>query len=482
MLTFKQFINESFDLLLESEVSFSDNFLKILNKIKHPLAKKIIELHKIDLPVVNNFFEINPDDNSKIFFIPDRKAKELLQSDKKHVRFIGGNGGWLRHSENNQNIFDQLGYKSEGTAYRPNSSEIGEVQNEYKSNKTGKVYYYVKFNNGSGVYNLEKLEEVKDISKKLFGLAKQELNIGRAMRALLTSAKIEFTNKELEDFVNEYKSTLDLYGGIFSNFELVSGSEIAYWYKVENYSKKTGTLGSSCMREVNEEFFDIYTMNPEVCSLLILKEKNDSSKIIGRALLWTTVEGKKFLDRIYTINDSDVNLFKEYAKNNGWYSKVSNNSSNNNYTDAPDGSKIYINLTIDIQHSGYDYYPYLDTIKYFSPTKKTLSTYNSSGAYLLEDTDGEYSYCDTCNSEGTVECSECGGSGTNTCYRCNGDGYDDCSTCEGDGEIEDSEGMEIECPDCDGNGREECDWCSGEGEEQCSECNGEGTIECYDCS
>lgn len=484
MLTFNEFINESLKLILESNVSFSDKFINILKNIKHPIAEKILDLHNSDLPVTNNFFEINPKDNSKVFFIPDRKAQQIISKEGKYVTFTGSNGGWLRHSINNKRIFDELGYKPEGTAYVPNSVEIGEVLNKYKSSTSGKMYYYVKFNNGSGVYNIEKLKEITDISKKLFSMAKQELNVGRAMRALLTSAKVEFTNKELEDFVNEYKSSLDLYGGIFSDFELVTGDEIKHWYLVDNYAKNHGTLGSSCMRySESQDYFDIYTENPDVCSLLILKDKDNPNKIIARALLWTTREGNKFLDRIYTINDSDVNIFKEYAKTNGWYSKFINNSTSSNYVDLPDGSgRNTINLTVDVRHSSYGQYPYLDTLKYFSTESNSLSTQNSGGAYLLEDTEGGYVFCEYCDGRGEVDCGDCNGDGEVDCYVCSGNGTEGCYNCDGSGEITDSDEKLIPCPACDGDGEVECSECGGLSTEDCSNCGGSGLSDCYDCS
>jgi hypothetical protein len=39
------------------------------------------------------------------------------------------------------------------------------------------------------------------------------------------------------------------------------------------------------------------------------------------------INGKQFVDRIYTINDSDVQLFRDYSKENGWYAKYHNSSS-----------------------------------------------------------------------------------------------------------------------------------------------------------
>jgi hypothetical protein len=56
------------ELLLESDVMFSDNFKKVLGKIDSPVAKKILGLEKKDLPVVANYFDIDPERNDYLYF------------------------------------------------------------------------------------------------------------------------------------------------------------------------------------------------------------------------------------------------------------------------------------------------------------------------------------------------------------------------------------------------------------------------------
>ena len=77
--------------------------------------------------------------------------------------------------------------------------------------------------------------------------------------------------------------------------------------------------------------FKIYTENPDVCKMLILIEDD---KLIGRALVWKLssikiygkdpVQDSWFMDRQYTIKDSDVEKFRNYAKEKGWIYKSSN--------------------------------------------------------------------------------------------------------------------------------------------------------------
>ena len=44
----------------------------------------------------------------------------------------------------------------------------------------------------------------------------------------------------------------------------------------------------------------------------------DGDFILGRALLWTDTNNKKWIDRVYTYKDTYNNLFSNWAKNNGY--------------------------------------------------------------------------------------------------------------------------------------------------------------------
>ena len=139
------FINESLELLFESNVVYSNNFRKVVGKIEHPLAKAILEIENQDHPVRNNYLDINLKSNDKLGFIPDRKAQEILGDTKVYVNFVGSGGGWLRNKEVNQGIFDKLGYTYEEGAepYNAPSVEVGEIIAETLSETSGKKYVWV---------------------------------------------------------------------------------------------------------------------------------------------------------------------------------------------------------------------------------------------------------------------------------------------------------------------------------------------------
>lgn len=486
------FINESLEFILESDVVYSDKFRLTLSKIDSPIAKSILDIENKDLTVQSNYFDVSMDKNDTISFIPDRKAQEILKDVKEFYRF-SGSGGWLKHSEANAELFSKLGYVPEGSPYSPNSGDLGEIVAEVVSETSGKTYCWVRFNNrngdyvGQGVYNKERLVKSQDIKEKeVWSKNRQELKIGRAVRALLKAADQEVLDKDIEQFVNLYKSTIDKLNDKFSYFDVVSGSDIAYWYHNRNYYQRSGTLGNSCMSAAPERWLKIYTENPNQCELVIFKSQDDTEKILGRALLWTLKDGKKFMDRIYVINDSDVQLFRDFAKENGWYSKYYNNSGGDTKAYTPEGETINLNLRITLDVKDYEYFPYLDTLKYFTPGSGILDPYD--GEYLLEDTGGGHSgSCEYCGGSGRVECGDCYGSGEYECGECDGSGNVKCRSCRGNGKEEcgscDGRGKE-DCSDCDGRGEvdgEPCENCSGDGEITCSSCDGEGDVNCDDC-
>jgi hypothetical protein len=498
---YSDFLNENLEFILESNVVYSDSFRKAMTKIDHPIAKAILGVENDDLNVQANYLDVEFSKNDTITFTPDRKAKEILGDTKEVVRFIGSGGGWLKHTDSNKELFNKLNYTFEegSEPYKPNSRDLGEVVDKVTSETSGKVYAWVKFKDesgnevGEGVYNVEKIRVVDERIKKVWSSNRQEVKVGRAMRALLKLAGGEFADKDFESFVNLYKATIDKMNDKFSFFEEVTGEKIYFWYNYQNYYQRTGTLGNSCMANARASWLEIYTENPDQVSLVIFKSQEDNDKIVGRALLWTLQDGKRFMDRIYAINDSDVQLFRDYAKENGWYSKYNNNSSDDNSAYAPDGSTVNLDLTVNLDKKDYSNYPYLDTLKYFREGRGILSSEQKGDYITLEDTGGDYvRSCDTCDGsgrtqcydcdgDGTVSCNNCDGEGSIECNSCDGDGKEDCSTCDGSGNVEGSDGEEEECSDCDGTGKMNCTECDGEGERTCRECDGDETVECGPC-
>lgn len=210
--------------------------------------------------------------------------------------------------------------------------------------------------------------------------ARTDIGIGRWTRRIFTEVhKSTILDSKIEEFVNLYKAAID--GEDLTKFELVSGDDIRKWYLKDNYEQERGQLGNSCMRYRNcQDFFDIYVKNPEVCQLLILKSDDDKDKITGRALIWKLTDGNYYMDRIYTINDSDKLLFQDYARINKIESSYDGNSS--------------LDLEVKLGDHTYQKYPYMDTLVVYNPTTKILrgdeDLWPGKGYISIQDTQGGF--------------------------------------------------------------------------------------------
>lgn len=228
----------------------------------------------------------------------------------------------------------------------------------------------------SDVYFLNR-RITNDKSNEFWHKGRTEIGIGRWLRRIIFDVyKSSASDTDIEKFVNQYKAAFD---GDDTSFEVVKGEDIRKWYLESNYEIIRGQLGNSCMRYSRcQSYFDIYVKNPEVCSLLIMRSDSNPEKIIGRSLLWQLKDGNKFQDRIYTIKDSDKELFSEWADKNGYETYDS----------------FYKTMYVQLGNHDYEKYPYMDTFVCYNPTTKILSSDESfwpdNGYYLLQDTSGGY--------------------------------------------------------------------------------------------
>ena len=463
--SYKDFLFES--LILESNLIFSKKFKDLISKIESPVAKALGELENKDLSITNNYIDIS-DDKEQISFITDRKAKELLNTEKNQtVYYSGSGGGILRHTDSNKDIFALLEYEPIGQrAYTPNNSEKGEVLKSVVSPVSGTTYLKIQFPGGISVINQRNVN-IEDVSELPFKLNRQQIRVGRGIRGILNSAKLNFTDTEIEKFVNLYKSEWDKMNDIFKSFEVVKGNQIPEWYSWRTYEleRSKGTLSNSCMCSAPVFWFNIYSKNPDKVSMVILKS-DSGDKIKGRAILWKLDKPEiTFMDRIYTHNDSDVHLFREYAKKMGWHTKPNNNYLASSETIDPKGELIiYQDLVVHLK-AGEEYFPYLDTLKYYEPETGRLSVDQpeSSFCYTLNDTDGRYE-------EYESACDQCGGDGRVECWNCDGLGDFECDECDGTGKIKNDEGNEEKCDECGGRGKNDCTTCDGECRLDCPDC------------
>lgn len=203
-----------------------------------------------------------------------------------------------------------------------------------------------------------------------------EYGIGRWVRHIFVDVqKSTLNDTQLEQFVNAYKSTFDSKDKEL--IEIVEGEEIRNCYLEDNYEAVKGQLGNSCMRyERCQDYLDIYVKNPEVCKLLVLR--GDTGKVKGRALLWTLSDGSKYIDRMYTIDDSDKIIFKEWGLKNG----IPKNYDN---TDDSVGE-------VHLKNLDFSKYPYMDSFYYLDNQNGVLYSGDSDedDHLKLRDTNGGY--------------------------------------------------------------------------------------------
>lgn len=419
MLKYSDFLTENkiYELLLESKLEFSDSFCRVLNQIKLPIANKILSLRNQDKDVQQNYIDTDDKTNDEVSFITDRKAKEIMK-DKESLHKVIYSDRYLTANPSNNAIYVRLEFpRPDNLEYTPEVGDIGKILKETHGS-AGKTYVLFECTDSDNessigkkvIINKSGLIEASEDVRKLWKTNRSKIKIGRIVRALLKSSQIEFTDKEIEEFVNAYKSTIDILNDAFNKFDVVSGKDLLYFYKLDNYAEESGTLGNSCMATVDSDFLYIYSGNPEQVKLVILYDSNGkivdsrykSGKIMGRALLWKLDDGEMFMDRIYTINDSDVELFKKFAERNDWWYKRRQDSSNKFIIDKGTDSKTNPILKTKLKNWD-DEYPYVDSLTYFDSETGYISTHREfkigeenfiKANKYLNSTGGSYDYLD----------------------------------------------------------------------------------------
>ena len=324
---------------------------------------------------------------------------------------------------------------------------------------------------------------------------RNEIKVGRLARAILGELGEKVNDKEIELFVNTYKSSkVDS----SKKFILVSGPDIKKYYSDKNYAKISGTLGSSCMKyDSCQRYFGIYNKNPESCQLLVYLD--EVGKVLARVLVWKLYKtelynksGEKiecpseyFMDRVYVINDSDIIKFTNYAKEKGWlYKKVMSYDTRENLMFKFNDEIVYGKLFVKLQRCHFGKYPFVDTMSFcngdnlVSNVGFVTDKDDDDEQFTMNSTDGDKDECDDCNNTGYdddgTDCRTCDGDGEMNCPDCRGSGRELCRKCEGDGEMK--------CRKCDGDGSTRCSICNGDSEVNCGECDGKGYENCEVCN
>jgi hypothetical protein len=212
------------------------------------------------------------------------------------------------------------------------------------------------------------------------GIGRVSIKVGRFLKKFLSkSAFSEFciSDSEVEKFVNSFKS---YFNSNINDLKVVEGSDIQKYYLEENYFKPDGytygSLWNSCMRQKDRnKFLKLYSSNVDIKMVVMFAE---DGTVRSRALLWENVcehnteRTFKFMDRIYSIYDHDVDTFKMWAKQNGYICKWEQSAKSETLFDI-DGEPVRLKLFVKLENSDFSYYPYLDTFKYFNTRRNRFS-------------------------------------------------------------------------------------------------------------
>jgi hypothetical protein len=512
---YNDFIVESLLLRLdESVIYFSDEFVETLKRIKSEISTELLAMNSDDKDTDINYIDVT-DSEDQLSFIPDAKTDDLVAkpptSEKgwRRAILINPSRAYTTHTD----MFRQLNLK--GKVYQPH--QIG-TKGWAKDEKYGDVdivhfkadlsndneqvdSVYASDENDAAVRYIDQYSEITKMTK-----GRNPIKVGRLVNRLLQIGGYKATDKQIEDFVNQYKATFKILKDKFRNFETVKGEDIRTYYSEDTYYSQGGSLGNSCMKyDSCQTFFQLYTENENQVKMLILLEPV-SEKIKGRALLWNVElitdggsEKITFMDRIYTNEDSDIIQFTNYAKDRGWYYKQLQQSTEIfNLEGKSSISDATLRLTFD-NFKEYWELPYMDSLKFFNPdttqasNKKSVIADYGETAWKLESQDGTNGVCRYCDNTQAIECTSCHGNGTKSCTDCNGSGETDCYFCEETGVVECTEcsGNGCEecnntgkktCTNCDGTNILSCDSCSGDGKVDCGVCHGEGDRDCPECT
>lgn len=340
-LGFNEFL---FDKILEKSTNMiyfrlSDRLYNLLNSINHKISEDIISLH---------------DDFDTL--------KEISLID---------------YHDENHNLFT--------------FATSNKIYDEYAEKMNSKDSNNINWHISNQLHNPS-----NDIWKKY----RSDIRIGRFINRIFPGKYPESgkPGEDIQSFIDNIKSKRS---GGDELFKIVKGDELLKYYNEESYSLEKGKfnqLHQSCMKyDKCGEYMDFYIKNN--IQMVVLMSDIEKDKIVGRAILWKLSEPDRyFMDRIYFINDYDMEKFKSYAIKNNWlYKEKQNRSPYENICD-PQTNKCEDKLLIIENIKPTNKYPYLDTLSFFykdqgilSNTEDLLMDNETNEPYYLQSTDGGYS-------------------------------------------------------------------------------------------
>ena len=209
--------------------------------------------------------------------------------------------------------------------------------------------------------------------------------LGRYIKRTFSSP---IKDNSLSKFTTEVLKQISTEESLDKEIKELSEKDIMDFYESNDDSKSCGGL-SSCMTGEAATYTELYALNPDKVKLITFGNRS-------RALLWTTDDGERVLDRYYPAQSKYGELLRKWAKNKGYILR-----NNPDSLDLGGDVKLSDNKqhVITLKHN--NVFPYLDTFKYgkIKDDKVAISNYASFGNIIFDSLNGEYteSYCFNCN-------------------------------------------------------------------------------------
>ena len=244
-------------------------------------------------------------------------------------------------------------------------------------------------------------DDFKYIEEFILNAQRSKVKIGRVLNRTINNPK-KYPESLIDRFVVYLQSCSK---DSDWTIKLVKGDEIARYYDSSSYSglNKFGTsLWQSCMTDKrnmgHKNLFDLYTKNPEVCSLAIMVDSNGA--LGARALVWNvsslnqhsgSVTSFQFMDRVYSIDEWMVAKMRTWAVEQGMAHRMFNMGYN--CEDIIYEGKEYrgVKMEVEVKKIYYSKFPYLDTFNRYDVKRGRLLNYtdNNFKGFGLQTTSGE---------------------------------------------------------------------------------------------
>lgn len=199
------------------------------------------------------------------------------------------------------------------------------------------------------------------------------LKMGKFLAYMNEFGLIDAQSHDIEKAVSVLQSLLKS-----TTIQELDKTEICRVYNAKNYlypylnseSPKRGILSQSCMRYESCQRYLKFFDNIEDIKILVMTHNN---KLIARALLWETQQGVKVMDRVYYTEQYQEVTFVTKANENGWLHYRRTATDGFELLDK-DNNIIDDHFTVKlIDDAKIEYFPYLDTFKYYDSKLGRLS-------------------------------------------------------------------------------------------------------------